>query len=265
MNMSTLLSFFFPSRCLLCGDTDNLPTDTFLCCACAADIKPNINACAYCAEPVSEWVQQGPRVCARCLSEPPVYDLCWSPFVYAQPLEWMIQQLKFAEKLTFAPLLSRLMMTHLPLPYLALSHLALPHLTPSHLTQTHPTSSHYPQHLPDAIIPMPLHNKRVKQRGFNQSQMLAEPLAALLAVPIDMSSARRVRNTEHQTGKNARQRQLNMKGAFTFDNKHDYQHVVIFDDVITTGSSVTEFCKTIKRAGVPRVDVWSLARAERIR
>lgn len=160
--------------------------------------------------------------------------------MYAQPLEWMIQQLKFAEKLNFAPLLSNLMCEHLPL-------------------------THYQQHPPDVIIPMPLHSRRLKQRGFNQSQMLVKPLAELLGVPVDSHSAQRLRDTEHQTGKNVRQRQLNMKGAFSFDNKCDYQYAVIFDDVITTGSSVTELCKTMKRAGVSRVDVWSLARAERLR
>ena len=93
--------------------------------------------------------------------------------------------------------------------------------------------------------------------------LLVKPLASVVDVKIDSVSCLRTHNTEHQTGKSARQRKQNIKGAFKFDNHKSYRHLVIFDDVVTTGSSVSELCKTLKKSGVDRVDVWSLARAEK--
>jgi len=122
----------------------------------------------------------------------------------------------------------------------------------------------YDEARPDVIIPMPLHNRRLKQRGFNQSQLLIEPIAKALQIPLDLKSCRRILDTQHQTGKSARHRQRNIKHAFKFINRKNYKHVVIFDDVVTTGSSVSELSRELKQAGVIRVDVWSLARAEKI-
>lgn len=240
--MKKILDFFYPPRCQLCGSGQNLEYNGQLCAACAADIHINEFACRLCAVPLTTTgspPQDISDICMQCIKNPPKYDACWSPFVYAQPLEWMIQQLKFNAKLNYANLLSALMTANLP----------------CHL---------YEQERPDAIIPMPLHNKRLKQRGFNQSQLLIKPLAKALQIPIDLTSCQRVLDTQHQTGKNARQRQQNIKNAFRFINKKNYKYVVIFDDVVTTGSSVSELCKVLKQAGVSRVDVWSLARAEKV-
>ncbi|MCW8933098.1 MAG: ComF family protein [Gammaproteobacteria bacterium] len=241
-----ILDFFYPPYCQLCGNTRNLQFEGQLCVACAADIHINEPACRICAVPLTTagitaglTAESLADICMQCIKTPPVYDTSWSPFVYAQPLEWMIQQLKFNAKLNYAALLSALMQANLPR-YI------------------------YEEARPDAIIPMPLHNRRLKQRGFNQSQLLIQPIAKALQLPLDLKSCLRIRDTEHQTGKSARHRQQNIKNAFEFINRKNYQHVVIFDDVVTTGSSVSELSRELKRAGVLRVDVWSLARAEKI-
>jgi len=232
--VSALWGFLFPAGCLLCAAPPSAATNDYLCPGCAADLQNNSHACSICALPMNKQV---PAVlCAECLKSPPVFDECLSAFVYAQPLEWMIQQLKFNEKLSYVPLLSSLMLAYL--------------------------QARLPEGFSaDAAIPMPLHPKRLKQRGFNQSLLLLKPVAAEMNIPIDVSSCQRVRDTPHQTGKTARQRRQNIKGAFQFDNQKNYKHVIIFDDVITTGSSVSELSKALKRSGVEKVDVWSLARA----
>lgn len=238
--MKPLMDFFFPPRCLLCGVSAALLPNCHLCVACAGDLKPNLKACSCCGIPLDSQPHTNEKiVCGQCLKSPPYFDNSWSAFIYAQPLEWMIQQLKFNAKLAYASLLSELMIRHLPRELL---------VSPR----------------PDAVIPMPLHNRRLKQRGFNQSVYLARPLARLLKLHLDATSCKRIRDTEHQTGKNARQRNKNIKGAFEFNNTKKYQHLVIFDDVVTTGSSVSELSRTLKQSGVERVDVWSLARAEKI-
>ncbi|RDH82528.1 MAG: phosphoribosyltransferase [endosymbiont of Galathealinum brachiosum] len=240
--MKKILDFLYPPRCQLCGSDQGLHLSNQLCMACVADLRFNKAACQICAEPLGfESSESGfqSKICGQCTKSPPVFDSCWSAFVYAQPLEWMIQQLKFNAKLNIAPLLSRLMEEGLP-------------------------PSLYKEMRPDVIIPMPLHNRRLKQRGFNQSHLIIKPIAKKINLPIDLNSCVRVRDTEHQTGKNAHQRTLNIKNAFEFINRNNYQHVLIFDDVVTTGSSISELSKTLKKEGVKRVDVWCLARAEKI-
>ncbi len=240
--MNKLLDFLYPPGCQLCGDKLNLLYAGQLCAACAVDILHNKSACQLCAEPLNKpdmALISGFDICGQCIKTPPIYDICWSPFIYAQPLEWMIQQLKFNAKLNFAPLLSNLMQAQL-IRYL------------------------YKNKKPDVIIPMPLHKRRLQQRGFNQAFLLLQPMLKALDLRVDLNACERIRDTPHQTGKNARQRKLNIKNAFTFNNKQNYQHVVIFDDVVTTGSSVSELSKTLKHAGVKRVDVWCLARAEKV-
>jgi len=238
--MTPLMDFFFPPRCLLCGDSKALLPNCHLCEACASDLKPNLQACACCGIPLHRQPQTNAKIiCGQCLKSPPYFDRSWSAFIYAQPLEWMIQQLKFNAKLAYASLLSELMIRYFPAELLASAR-------------------------PDAVIPMPLHYRRLKQRGFNQSVHLARPVAQSLRLPLDTTSCIRIRDTEHQTGKNARQRNKNIKGAFEFQNTRKYQHLIIFDDVVTTGSSVSELSRTLKRSGVKRVEVWSLARAEKI-
>jgi len=240
--MKNILDFFYPPRCMLCGSSHQLDYKGQLCKGCASDIHINDHACRICAVPLTTTgpsQQNSSDICMQCIKTPPVYDACWSPFVYAQPLEWMIQQLKFNAKLNYASLLSALMAANLP----------------RHIVD---------EVRPDAIIPMPLHNRRLKQRGFNQSQLLIKPIANVLQIPLDLKSCQRILDTQHQTGKSARHRQHNIKNAFKFINRNNYKHVVIFDDVVTTGSSVSELSRELKQAGVLRVDVWSLARAEKL-
>jgi len=239
--VNRLIKFLYPSRCQLCGSPHNLQYDGQLCAFCAAVIRLNNNACQVCGLPMPgnrDRVLAVAAVCGQCIKCPPVYDVCWSAFVYAQPLEWMIHQFKFCTKLHFSPLLSNLMAENLP-DYL------------------------YKEARPDVIIPMPLHRKRLKQRGFNQSYLLIKPVARALNIPIDLFFCERMRDTDHQTGMRALQRVQNVRGAFKVSFQCHYNHVVIFDDVVTTGASVTELSKVLKKAGVQRVDVWCLARAEK--
>lgn len=230
--LKRILQQIYPCSCVLCGDARLV--DKALCDACELDLRVNQHACERCAIPMVS--QQKARVCGECLKKSPLQDTSFSAFIYAQPLEWMIQQLKFSGKLNYAPLLANVMKPYLPALDLQ----------------------------PDCIIPVPLHKKKLRQRGFNQTHELIKPIAAELAIPIDIKHCLRNKYTEAQTGLNAESRRKNIKSAFEFDNVDDYQYVIVFDDVITTGSTVHELVKTIKKQGVKRVDVWSLARADKI-
>ena len=251
--MRSILKFIYPKRCLACDSTKQLLGELAICNACYEDLPHNRTSCSICSLPLEphslllngpvsgeskevKKAQQG--ICAHCLKQRPVFQSSWSPFIYGQPLEWMIGQLKFNDKQMFAPLLSELMCLNVP----------------SRVT-TAP--------MPDVIVPMPLHPARLKQRGFNQSTLLAKPLSEYLGITLDTSACRRIKNTEHQTGKTAQQRRQNIRGAFEVQQGLNYKHVVVLDDVVTTASSVSELTITLLRQGVERVDVWSLSRAEK--
>jgi len=229
--LKRILRQIYPHICVLCGHSGAHNRD--LCSPCEADLVVNQIACQQCAIPIFDSHTE--TVCGQCLKSPPEYDAAWSAFIYAQPLEWMIQQLKFNDKLTYAHLLADLMMPHVPA-----------------LDQK-----------PDCIIPVPLHAKRLRQRGFNQTYELIKPVAKKLGIKIDTQHCLRKKYTEAQTGLNAKNRRQNLKGAFQFKNNRNYKYVILFDDVITTGSTMNELVKHIKKQGVKRVDVWSLARAEK--
>lgn len=233
--LDRILQQIYPRSCVLCGygKGSDLPADRDLCLSCEADLIINRAACSRCAIPLFD--SQGASICGQCLQKTPKYDAAWSAFVYEQPLEWMIQQLKFNGKLIYAELLARLMMPHIP---------------------------SLDQH-PDCIIPIPLHNKRLKKRGYNQSYELIKYVAAQKNIKVDLTSCRRIKYTAAQTNLDAKSRRRNVKAAFEFSNTHHYEHVVLFDDVMTTGSTMNELAKVIKKQGVKRVDVWSLARAEK--
>lgn len=243
------LEFLFPPACVLCGESlrgNHLHVTQAshsvrqrLCAGCYGDLPFNQHACRQCAIPLPvNYATKSPqhRVCADCLQQQPPYQHSLSAFVYAQPLEWMIQQFKFNAQLMYAPLFAGLWLDYL---------------------RKQPEQAA----LPEALLPMPLHPARLRQRGFNQSLLLAAALSKALQVPVIAQGCRRIRDTPHQTGKTAVQRRRNIKGAFEFVNTAGYRHLAIVDDVVTTGSSVSELARQLKRGGVQRVDVWSLARA----
>ena len=115
--------------------------------------------------------------------------------------------------------------------------------------------------LPDCILPVPLHRKRLRQRGYNQSIELARPVAKAFDIPLDLESVVRIRNTHTQTGLDQKQRRKNMRSAFLAVKPLTGLHIAIVDDVVTTTSTVNELARIVKKAGATRVDVWSIARA----
>jgi ComF family protein len=113
---------------------------------------------------------------------------------------------------------------------------------------------------PDSLIPMPLHNNRLRERGFNQAVELARPIAKHLGLSMELHNCVRKKTTAPQSDLSRKERIKNVKGAFEV-LKPVSGHVVIIDDVMTTGSTAHEFAKTLLQAGAASVDVWVCARA----
>lgn len=237
-----LLDIIYPPRCALCL-TSSQQSDTpsiELCEHCQNELRLITAACFHCGLPLKHALTH--QLCGECLKKPPTYDRVISIYHYQQPLIWLIQQMKFHKKTRIAHLLAQL-----------LSRTIFHHLAQD------------PSSIPDAIIPVPLHHKRQYQRHFNQAEELANVIAKKLQRPLDNQYIERHLNCQQQSGLDAKQRKKNVKGIFRIKNKKEYtyQHVAIVDDVMSTGSTVNEIAKVLKRSGIKKVDVWVLARADK--
>ncbi|ADJ27928.1 ComF family protein [Nitrosococcus watsonii] len=216
----------YPPRCALCGAPGTPEHD--LCAPCRRDLPALGAACSRCARPLPIA-----GICGACQQQAPPQHYTFSPFRYAPPLDYLLLQLKFHGKLHLAPLLGQ--------------------LTAEYLEQrVHP--------LPECIIPVPLHPTRLRERGFNQALELARPVAKQLKIPIHYKAVQRQRNTARQSELPRQERKRNLRGAFALNNTLTARHVAIMDDVLTTGHTVAELTKTLRRGGAQMVEVWTCAR-----
>ena len=228
--LDIIQNFLLPPTCLLCNGHGVGNRD--LCEPCLQSLPRNYHCCYRCAE-IFEQAVHTPGLCGHCLSQPPAFDETHSPFIYDENISFLIRQLKFNRHYANARLLGTL-------------------LADSILTSVE---------LPQCIIPVPLHRSRYSERGFNQAIEIAKTLAKQLDIPVDLNSCKRHRITQHQSNLPAKQRRKNLKNAFSVVKPLKYQHVAIVDDVMTTGTTVNELAKALKKSGVERVDVWVCARA----
>lgn len=227
-NISPFL-FFSGNRCFLC--TNHCKGQETICTTCANDLTNNSLACPTCAKPYTSSKQ-----CADCLIQPPIFtNRTWTLFRYHYPVNLLIQQMKFNQKINLANHFGKMFST---------------------LWTKENTA------LPDCIMPIPLHSSRLIARGYNQSLELAYPLAKHLNIKIDTSSCHRIRATKPQAELPAKKRKQNIHNAFSITKEIDYQYILLIDDVITTGSTVNELARTLRRAGVQRIDVLAVARAD---
>ncbi|MEO7051834.1 MAG: ComF family protein [Rhodanobacter sp.] len=221
--------FVLPLRCLLCGGAG--ANDLDLCADCAAELPRNRCCCARCALPLAT-----PAVlCGECQRHVPEWDAAWAPFRYGWPLDRLESRYKFGKDLAAGRVLSILW-----------------------------ARESRPIERPLLLVTVPLHRSRLRRRGYNQALELARPLARELGVPLRHDVLRRVRHTAAQTDLDAVSRRRNVRGAFAVREAASLPaHVAILDDVMTTGATLSECTRVLKRSGVARVDVWALARAPR--
>ncbi len=226
----TLLDALLSPRCLLCGDRGTIGRD--LCSGCRADFSRNACCCPRCALPL----QTPAPLCGACLRREPPFAAAWAPFLYSHPLDLLEARFKFGRDLAAGRVLAQLM-----------------------LEQARRETT---LQMPQLLLCVPLHPHRLRERGYNQALELARPLARALQIPIEAHALQRQRPTRAQTGLDAKARRRNLRDAFSLRAEHGLPaHVAIVDDVMTTGSTLRECARVLRRGGVERVDVWALARA----
>lgn len=219
------MSVLLPQDCLLCGAASG---DTLLCPACAAAL-PALPAtqCPVCASP-----SPGGGVCGACLKSPPDFDATFAVWRYAFPVDRLVQALKFEHRLALAGFFAAAMRAG-------------------------------PRPAGDLLVPVPLSPARLKERGFNQAVEIARPLAGALGIALSLDDCRRTAETAPQTSLPWKERRRNVKNAFECRVDLTGKSVVVIDDVMTTGATLAEFARTLKRHGAARITNWVVARALR--
>lgn len=221
----------YAPHCLLCGARGSRSRD--LCADCERELPMNAACCDVCALPLPPPGRgHGARVCGRCLRKRPAYRRAHAVFVYAPPLDYLVRRFKFDGRLECGRLLGRL---------LAERGAALP---------------------ADCLLPVPLHDGRLRERGFNQALVLARAIGRARSIRLAPGLAVRARATPVQTALNAAERRRNVRGAFVLRDSPRGLRVAIVDDVLTTGATVDELARVLLRAGARDVQVCALARAQ---
>lgn len=229
--LQKLQSVCFQPDCRLCKAP--VKNDIGLCQACKLDLPWLFQACHYCAIPLPG--NSRVAVCADCQKQAPPLDRCSALFAWTAPISGWVQALKFQQQLEIARLLGCL------------------------LAEQYSDQPMNPEH---TIIPVPIHRKRLSERGYNQALEIARPLQALgYSVRTDICT--RKQPTSAQSRLSAHHRQQNIRGAFSVDKPIKKQKFILIDDVMTTGATLFELARLLKQAGAAHVEAWVIARTPR--
>ncbi|MDB6145958.1 MAG: amidophosphoribosyltransferase [Pseudomonas sp.] len=218
--------------CLLCDEsTDGIFP---ICTGCEADLPWLGDQCEHCALPLA----MSGMTCGQCLRQAPAFSEVVVPWLYDFPIDALVTRFKHQGKWPMGRLLAELLGQ------------SLEHRFADGL------------HRPDCLLPVPLARKRLRQRGYNQAEMLARWLGAQLGIPMDDRILRRVLETPAQQGLDAKARQQNLRKAFALADGAQVtgRHFAVIDDVLTTGATANALAKLLIDAGARRVDIYCLAR-----
>lgn len=218
-----LVNAAFPQDCILCAAPGGSEP---LCSGCRSELPWLGESCPRCAMP-----SPGAQVCGTCLRDAPAFDRTVALWRYAPNADRLVHAFKYRGRLALALFLAS---------ELALRIDALPAV--------------------DVIVPMPLARERLAERGFNQAHEVAKRLGRLTRIPVAARAVRRTRETADQTGLDPEARARNVRGAFSCDIALDGRRIAVVDDVMTTGASLGELARLLKRAGAAYVENWIVAR-----
>jgi ComF family protein len=226
-NYSRFMHAIFKQKCMLCdANIDALPANTHAVCgACLNDLPWHPKtSCPQCG------LTSDGNLCGSCISSPPDFDATHAVFLYSYPIDAMMQRYKYGNMLNISQTFGQLLSEKAGLETV------------------------------DLIIPMPMHPARIKERGFNQAHEIAKVLAKNKKGKLDFISAQRIKLTPPQASLPLKERVKNIKGAFSVSGNLTSKRIAIVDDVMTTGASLNELAKTLKKAGAAHVECWVIAR-----
>lgn len=197
-----------------------------LCLGCEADLPALPGGCPQCAEPTA----LGER-CGRCLQSPPAFDRTCALFAYDFPLDQLVHALKYGGRLLLGEWFGQRLAARIA------------------------------GIEADVIVPMPLHEDRLRERGYNQAMEIARTLARQKRIPVTPELSLRTRPTVKQADLPLRDRHKNVRNAFFSPHPLQGEHVLLVDDVMTTGMTLHECAKALKQHGAGEVTALIVARA----
>lgn len=235
MNLTEMLDIVYPRSCAGCraASPENSP---YLCWDCQASIlfvQPPF--CSQCGDPVSGYIDHE-YICSFCADNHPAFDKARSVARYEGVVRQMLRDLKYNDAVWYARDLARMLEIC--------------------------ARAHYDVSAIDVISAVPLYGSRQRQRGYNQSKVLAAELAKLMHKPFISKGFRRTRPTPTQTDLTAGERLANVKDAFTAASRGwiEGKRILLIDDVMTTGATVHEASRALKNSGAARVYALTVAR-----
>ena len=226
-NVARLFSFArsrWVRHCVFC----NASSVDDLCSGCAAELPRIESFCRQCGIPLMH-----DSLCGDCLISPPVFSRCIAAVSYEAPISHLIGSFKYQGNFNHGRVLSQLLIERLRLE----NEIAV-----------------------DALIPVPLHWRRRWQRGFNQSEIIADELSRALNLPMHTRWLRKIRGGMPQQHLDARQRQRNLHDAFACTNDVANLHIAVIDDVVTTTATANVIAKLLYERGAASVQIWAVAR-----
>jgi len=237
-----LFAVLFPSSCRFCAVSLTHLSRVPVCEACLDKIKAiEERVCEACGERLGSVRSDGPALCLSCSQEQPAFTRAAAYGPYDAGMRDLIHLLKYEHVRPAANLLGRMLAEVIA--ELADGFTSVP-----------------------VVIPVPLHVSKYRQRGFNQSELIARAALKLHPAALDIkpntSALVRQKNTGSQTGMTPAQRRENMRGAFAVTRPDDIRgrDVLLIDDVLTTGTTASECARTLRRAGAERIFVATVAR-----
>ena len=219
-----------PNACVFCGASRGI-RQAAICEDCHAELPWIENACVRCGNPVATRLPLG-VYCAACQMNPPPFIATIAPLEYAFPVDAAIKAMKFRRRLFYVP--------------------AFAHILGNAMRRL-------PNDI-DSLLPVPLHWRRQAARGFNQAAELSMPIRRKTGLGL-VKNVVRSRATPYQSGLTAAHRQRNLEAAFRLRGAVSARHVLIVDDVITTGETCRQLARVLLDAGVKKVSVLAVARA----
>lgn len=227
-----LFRTLFPPACPLCSTTLPHGDHQLFCSACQNDLTPLPPAhCPLCAMPFSGH-DNSSHFCGRCIKKRPVYTKVFAVGIYEKSLRHAVHQFKFGQRVgldrSLAQLLDGCIERNLKI---------------------------------DLVVPVPLSQKKLQRRGYNQSLLLARELARIRALPVAENLLHKIRETKEQHGLSARERETNLQDAFALSTPLCGETVVLIDDVMTTGKTAETCAQVLIREGAGTVYVAVIGRA----
>lgn len=228
-----IVNLMFPKniKCIICDKELSKNTHYALCESCFNGLpKNNKKTCQKCGQPI---LNTSATHCLACKTDPPKFTQSFSPLLYKAPVTNLIKQFKYDNKKYLAETLGNFLV-----------------------------QEYIERNLNcDIVVPVPLHEKRLKQRGFNQAELLANQLNVKLNIEVNSNILTRVKNTKTQTVLSKEERQDNVSDAFKVLDKQTVKNkvVLLIDDVYTTGSTLNECAKVLFKAGAKKVYAITLS------